>query len=178
MHESSPTRPPASESLAAPRRSESRDDGVILADVVPCDSPCKLRRSERWTAALGAALIAGLFLIARIMVPAECGYGSHRSLGLPACTSVTLLGIRCPTCGMSTAWANFVRGRWWSAMHANVTGLVLAVASVPVGIWLCLAAVEGRWRLLRPTPKLVLAAQLTFIAAALAEWIIRLGMGI
>ena len=179
MHESSPIRPPASEAGSPPQGNAQGDEGAILAAVVPASTPhaWKLRPAERWAAALGAAFIVVLFVVARIIVPSESGYGSHQSLGLPACTSVTLLGMRCPTCGMSTAWANFVRGRWASAVHANVTGLALAITALPVGVWLYLAAVEGRWRLVKPSPKLVMAAQLVFIIAALAEWIIRLWMG-
>ncbi len=121
--------------------------------------------------------ILGLFAVARIIVPAAKGYGSHQSLGLPPCTSVALLGMRCPTCGMSTAWANFVRGRWAMAVRANVTGLALAIGAVPVGIWLMLAAVEGRWRWVHPSPTLGLIVSLGFVAAALIEWLIRLGLG-
>lgn len=179
MNEPSLTALPAAESRSPSRRNELDGEDVIRAVVVASDASRRrrLRRSERWAAALGAAFIAALFGIAWVIVPAERGYGSHQSLGLPACASVRLLGIRCPTCGMSTAWANFVRGRWASAVRANVTGLALAVVAVPIALWLGLAAVEGRWRLVRPAPKLVMAAQLVLIAAALAEWIIRLTMG-
>lgn len=179
MNKPSPKALPAAESRSPWRQSEPDGEDVIHAAVVLSDPSRRrrLRRSERWAAALGAAFIAALFAIAWVIVPAEQGYGSHQSLGLPACTSVRLLGIRCPTCGMSTAWANFVRGRWASGMRANVTGLALAVAAVPIALWLGLAAVEGRWRLMRPTPRLVMAAQLAWIGAALAEWIIRLAMG-
>lgn len=179
MNKPSPTALPTVESRSPSRRNDPDGEDVIRAALVPSDtSRCRrLRRSERWAAALGAAFIAALFGIAWVIVPAERGYGSHQSLGLPACTSVRLLGIRCPTCGMSTAWANFVRGRWASAVRANVTGSALAAAAVPIALWLGLAAVEGRWRLVKPTPKLMMAAQLALIAAALAEWIIRLGLG-
>lgn len=178
MHEFAPIGSPASQA-GSPQRSTQGDEGTILAARVTAGAPHprKLRSAERWTAALGGAFIVVLFLVARIIVPSDRGYGSHQSLGLPACTSVALLGIRCPTCGMSTAWANFVRGRWAAAVRASVTGSALAITALPVWVWLTLAALEGRWRLVRPTPQGVVAAQLVFVVAALAEWIVRLWMG-
>lgn len=179
MHESSPIKPPVLQAGSPPQRIAQGDEGAILAARVLASTlhPWKLQPAERWAAALGATFIVLLFVVAKIIVPSDKGYGSHQSLGLPACASVALLGMRCPTCGMSTAWPDFVRGRWVSAVHANVTGLALAITAVPVWAWLALAAVEGRWRWVKPTPKGVMAAQLVFIIAALAEWIVRLGLG-
>ncbi len=179
MHEFPQIGSPASQAGSPSPRSTQGDEGAILAARVRAGRPhpLELRPAERWTAAMGGTLIVILFVVARMIAPSDRGYGSHQSLGLPACTSVALLGMRCPTCGMSTAWANFVGGRWAAALRANVTGSALAMTALPVWVWLTLAALEGRWRLVKPTPKGVIAAQLVFIFAALAEWIVRLWTG-
>ena len=49
--------------------------------------------------------LLGLLAVARWLEPAASGMGTHQQLGLPACTTVTLFNVRCPSCGMTTSWA-------------------------------------------------------------------------
>lgn len=71
-------------------------------------------------------VIPAVFLLAWILNPDVSGKGTHRQLGLPECLLWRATGVRCPTCGMTTAFANFVRGQWSAAWQANSAGFLLA----------------------------------------------------
>ncbi len=58
-----------------------------------------------------AAGLAGLLGLSRTLDPDPRGYGTHIQLGLRPCAFAALTGRLCPTCGMTTAYAWFVRGR-------------------------------------------------------------------
>ena len=79
-------------------------------------------------------LVAG-FSTAAMLSPDPRGFGTHQRLGLPPCTIRVLSGVRCPTCGMTTSFANFVRGRFAASARANAAGFCLA--------WVC--AVQLPW---------------------------------
>ena len=90
------------------------------------------------------ALLA-LFGIARRLDPSPMGFGTHRQLGLPPCTSVALMGMRCPACGMTTAWSYAMRGQWRNAYHANAGGLgLVAIALVYIPAF-CYYVARGYW---------------------------------
>ena len=42
---------------------------------------------------------------------------------------VVVWGLPCPTCGMTTAFAHTVRGRWLAAARAQPAGFVAAIAT-------------------------------------------------
>jgi len=134
----------------------------------------ELSPSSRLLAAAGGlGLIAGL-VVAGWLEPDPQGYGTHRQLGLPPCTIVALTGKRCPTCGMTTAWANVVRGRLPAALGANVGGTLLCLIALVLAPSLLLAAVRGYrpWWL----PGVEGAAWLLAAVSAvtLIDWTIRL----
>ena len=76
--------------------------------------------------------IAALML-AVWLKPDVRGVGTHQQLGLPACSLVRFAGIPCPTCGMTTAFAYTIRGRWIAGLLAQPFAFVLAL-----GIFLCI----------------------------------------
>lgn len=108
--------------------------------------------------------------------------GTHRQLGLYRCTWPTMLGIPCPTCGMTTAFAYFVRGRLIAAFRAQPFGLVLAIATLAVLVLSLREAISGRvWRVnwYRVRPRYVVIA---IVILTLAGWgykilAFRAGMG-
>ena len=73
---------------------------------------------------------------ARCLVPDPRGLGTHQQLGLPPCTFRVLFGRPCPACGMTTAWANVLRGRLPPALRANVTGTLLCGLDLAAVGWL------------------------------------------
>lgn len=128
-------------------------------------------------AALGLCWIVPL-LVAAWLRPSPLGFGTHRQLGLPPCTFVSLFGIRCPSCGMTTAWSHAVRGHWLRAAECNTGGAVLAALAMSVGPWLLAAAARGKWFLVGPPPEWAMAALgLGFLAITFIDWFVRLYVG-
>ena len=106
--------------------------------------------------------------------PDSNGFGTHRQLGLPPCTSVWLFGVRCPSCGMTTSWSHAVRGHWLQAIGANTGGTLLAAMAMIAGPWLLISAARGRWFVGRPGDRLLALAAGLVIAATLLDWTYRL----
>jgi hypothetical protein len=121
----------------------------------------------------GLALLTPL-AIAACLRPNPLGMGTHQQLGLPPCTFVTLFGIRCPSCGMTTSWSHFVRGQWWQALQANVGGCLLAAIVAVSGSWMLLAAVSGRRPARTPREGMLAAGAVCLVLITLADWVVRL----
>ncbi len=100
-------------------------------------------RSRVWLLAASFALVAG-FGLARWLEPDPRGFGTHQKLGLPECTFQLLWKRPCPGCGMTTAFAHFVRGEWRAAARANPGGLLLGLTCAVLIPWLWLSALVGR----------------------------------
>lgn len=127
--------------------------------------------------ALGLALLA-LLVVARSLEPNSRGYGTHQGLGLPPCTSIVLFGCRCPTCGMSTSWANLVRGRVVDAASANLGGTLLCGAALAAVPWMLLSGGRGRWVVWRPRSVVIATASVVVSIVTLVDWIVRLCSGL
>ena len=122
---------------------------------------------------LGLLLLV-LLIVAAWLKPNPAGLGTHTQLGLPGCTMYTLLGIRCPGCGMTTSWAYALKGDLPSAIHANVGGVLLcflAVAMFPSLMWI---SIRGRPLTSRWFTQVALSVLLIAIFISIVEWLIRL----
>ena len=122
---------------------------------------------------LGLGLFA-LLLIAAWLRPDPAGLGTHTQLGLPGCTAYSILGIRCPGCGMTTSWAHTMNGDLSSAIRANVGGVLLcflAIATFPCFLWMAIRGKSPGGICHAPvaTTLLIIA-----FAISIAEWLIRL----
>ena len=122
---------------------------------------------------LGLLLLV-LLIVAAWLKPNPAGLGTHTQLGLPGCTMYTLLGIRCPGCGMTTSWAYTLKGDLTSAIHANVGGVLLcflAAATFPSLMWISIRGrpFENRW-----FTQLAISVLLFAIFISIVEWLIRL----
>lgn len=130
-----------------------------------------------WGTRAAAALLAlfplALLGLAGTLRPDADGLGTHQQLGLPPCSMRLVLGVRCPSCGMTTSWAHFMRGQWAESVAANPGGFLLALYSLAFGLIsgsvACRGAMPGtslqRW----------LAAMLVLVAAvAVIQWLLRL----
>jgi hypothetical protein len=123
---------------------------------------------------IAAAALGGLLVLARKLEPDPRGFGTHTQLGLRPCTFLTVTGRLCPTCGMTTAFAWFARGRVDRSWQANPAGCVYALLSIPLMAWLAASAIGdepvGFQRLSAPLAGLFAAA----VTLGLASWLIRL----
>lgn len=128
----------------------------------------------RIAAALGAAVLIVPLAIACLLVPDPNGHGTHQQLGFPPCTLVALCGIRCPTCGMTTAWAALVRGQILTALAANVGGVLLALATIGTIVGLSAVAMLGRRPRWFPDTNGFAWGGMIIAAVTLIDWTIRI----
>jgi len=134
----------------------------------------KLRGWMRWAVLLAGCLLAVPLAIATQLTPSPRGMGTHQQLGLPACSTVQLFGIRCPACGMTTSWAWAVRGRMLRAVRANSGGAVLAMIAAVISPWWIGSGLCGRWLGGVPNEKWILAGAVTVMAVTVIDWMIRI----
>ena len=140
--------------------------------------PTRDRHRLGWLArvllVVAAAGLAGVLGLARTLEPDPRGYGTHTQLGLRPCAFAGVTGRLCPTCGMTTAFAWFMRGRIDRSWRANPAGCLFAVLSVPLIVWLlaCAARAEpvGVRSLSGPLMGLLLAGAVLSLASWLIRW--------
>ncbi len=85
-----------------------------------------------------------------------------------------IFGVPCPSCGMTTSFAHFVRGQIPSSLRANAAGTLLAVVCVMTMLWCIVTAKTGRY-LWFHDPATVFAYGLSTVAVlTLAYWVWRL----
>lgn len=130
-------------------------------------------RDKVFLAGWSLFLLSG-FTVAAMLEPNPRGYGTHQGLGLPPCTFRVLLEIPCPSCGMTTSFSNFVRGRMMASGRANIAGLLMAIVCAVQIPWCWLSIVQGRlWRVSQPL-KTLLWLLLILCGVSLLQWIVRL----
>ena len=117
-----------------------------------------------------------MLAVASWLTPEPCGIGTHEQLGLPTCRFVAAWQIRCPSCGMTTAWTYAVRGNVAQALAANVGGTLLAWAAMAAVPWTLAAACTGRWLLIPGRWSWLLAGSAVVLVITLADRLIRLAI--
>ncbi len=134
----------------------------------------RLRAPQRWAMVVLALGMVAVFGVARRLEPSPTGFGTHTQLGLPPCRFAWVTGHPCPSCGMTTSFAWFVRGRPGRAWGANPAGCLLAVSCTVLAPWLLAGAATGRSPGFRsPEPPLIGVVVAT-VAVSLVSWTIRL----
>jgi hypothetical protein len=120
---------------------------------------------------LAGGLLAPLVVAARL-APDARGFGTHQQLGLPTCSWPVVLGIPCPSCGMTTAFALMARADFGQAFRAQPLGALLALAAACGCIVAAGAAVSGfqLQRLFDPLVNRWGAAALVVVAALSWLW--------
>lgn len=91
--------------------------------------PRRLGVVGRGVALLVAGACLGLLVTAATLPPSPAGVGSHQRLGLKQCQFLQTSGLPCPSCGMTTSFAWFVRGNFLASLYVQPMGFVLAVAT-------------------------------------------------
>ena len=111
------------------------------SDAVSVDSG-KLR-ATRLNGILVAVGCVGVLAIATYLTPDSRGFGTHEQLGLPPCISTNFLGVPCPLCGMTTAFALMAHARPGDALRAQPAGAVFFVLCVLILAGALTAAMLG-----------------------------------
>src|SRR5262249_29719492 len=95
-------------------------------------------------------------------------------LGLPPCSFKVITGMPCPSCGMTTSFALFVRGDLWDSVQANFAGTFLAIMCFLYVPW----AVGSIWRdkflWIKSVETTFLRLLVTFMALMLTRWVVLL----
>lgn len=126
-------------------------------------------------ALVGSGMLAiGLLATAAWLMPDRRGLGTHQGLGLPPCSVRVLFGIRCPACGMTTAWSHMMRGQVARAVRANASGVCLFVLAAAFGPWALVSGLRGRWWGRRPSDWELLAVSVGVLCLTFLEWALRL----
>jgi len=123
---------------------------------------------------VSAAGLLLLLVVAGLIEPDRRGFGTHQRFGLPPCSVRVLFGIRCPTCGMTTAWACLVRGQLTGAFRANVGGTVMGMLAVVAAGWFLVCAGRGRWVGWTPNNVVVGSGALVIALITIVDWAVRL----
>ncbi len=97
----------------------------------------RLSPRARILAALAALLLLAWLIVGASLTPDASGMGTHRQLGLPPCGWVLAFGKPCPTCGMTTSFANASHGWLWASLKAQPFATFLAIGA-GIGFWACL----------------------------------------
>lgn len=122
---------------------------------------------------IGFCLVCG-FLLAAFLEPSTRGYGTHQQLGLPPCTFRFILGIPCPSCGMTTSFSHFVRGQFAASMHANWAGFILACYCLLLIPWSLASALISKAILIRNLWRAYFWSLIVLCGIAVLHWITML----
>ena len=114
-------------------RQEQRLRGTSRADLM-----------QRIGAAAGLAGIIGAFALALSLQPDPQGMGTHQQLGMPPCTMYMLIGLPCPTCGMTTAFAHMVRLQVFDAFRSQPFGVLVFLSALLSAGWCMATILRGR----------------------------------
>ncbi len=104
---------------------------------------CRTELMKRIGAAAGLAGIIGAFALALALKPDPRGMGTHQQLGMPPCTMYMLIGLPCPTCGLTTAFAHVVRLQVLDAIRVQPFCVVILVIMLLSAAWYAATIVSG-----------------------------------
>jgi hypothetical protein len=99
---------------------------------------------ERVGMAAAALAVWSILAMAASLEPEATGLGTHRQLGLDACTFYEQTGYPCPGCGVTTALAAMMRGRVADALAASLFGAALFALLLVGASYLTANAIAGR----------------------------------
>jgi hypothetical protein len=120
---------------------------------------------------------AALLLTAYRLSPDQRGFGTHEQLGLAPCAMYAWTGWRCPSCGMTTAWAYAVRGEVTAALRANAGGALLCGFVAAATVWAVATAVRGKWIGFRPSLRWLLWIGSGWLMITMLDWARKLVAG-
>lgn len=106
-------------------------DTVAIAPMVR--TPSLTRSRVAWLFLWVVPLV--VLTIAAFLTPSAEGHGTHTQLGLPPCGFLTVTGLVCPGCGLTTCFAHMANFDVVAAVSAQPMGVMLffiTVAAVPL----------------------------------------------
>jgi hypothetical protein len=143
----------------------------------PDASSERLNRSTRILLLAFALFLGILFVLASKLEPDPRGFGTHTQLGLLPCAFRVLTGRPCPTCGMTTSFAWFVRANLTQSWRANPSGSLIAGLSLLLIPWLLFVAVRARPWPFRFLEQPLVGLSVAVVALTLISWTFRMTIG-
>ena len=129
-----------------------------------------LSTRERLVVAALSLCAITLLSVAAWLQPASAGMGTHTQLGIPACSWPATVGLPCPSCGMTTAFALAADGRFLDSLRAQPMGFLLAIVTAGFAVVSSYAALTGSRMLSAITDKIGGRFWWFFGAAILLSW--------
>src|SRR5438128_2657365 len=143
---------------------------AIYSGPTPAPSLGYGARSVAW---LVAAACLGVLLTAAWLPPSPEGIATHtRTPGMHECQFLARTGLPCPSCGMTTSFAWFVRGNLLASLWVQPMGTALA-ALTAVAFWAALyIGITGKpfARLMRMIPPRYYVVPLLTLAILAWGW--------
>ena len=104
---------------------------VVTVPIIytPPVQPQKLTWSGRLGALAFALAALAMLVTAVLLKPSPTGEGTHTGMGMQRCQFLATTGLPCPTCGMTTSFAWFVRANWLASFYVQPMGFCLALAT-------------------------------------------------
>lgn len=94
----------------------------------------RLRAPQRLMAILVALGCLAVLVVAARLKPSPSGVGTHEALHYKPCELLVRSGLPCPSCGMTTSFAWFVRGNLAASVWVQPMGFILALLTA-AGFW-------------------------------------------
>lgn len=149
----------------------------LVARVVPLIFAPDLRSRRlgfphRLIAAVVAISCLAVLVVAARMQPSESGVGTHTQWGFNTCQFLERTRLPCPTCGMTTSFAHFVRGNFLASFYVQPMGF-LGAAITAAAFWIAgYMALSGKpaLRLLQWVPYRYYLIPLLSLAVASWGW--------
>jgi hypothetical protein len=113
-----------------------------------------LSLANRFLSLMISAGCLTVLMIAAHLTPSPAGVATHTELGMAECQFLARTGIPCPSCGMTTSFSLFVRGKILGSLYVQPMGCVLAMLTT-LTFWAALyIALTGKpiSRLMRMIP--------------------------
>lgn len=128
------------------------------------------KRARLLLLALSFGLLLG-FGVACKLSPNKKGFGTHQQLGLPPCSLKVIVGIPCPSCGMTTSFSHYVRGNWVESAKANWAGLFLAIVCTLMIPWCWISVFQSRlWKIKNPDTAFLILL-LSICGLSMIRWV-------
>lgn len=146
------------------------------------DSVDEARPIHRWirfglillTVPWFCVFFTAIFLINPYTDGAPPRLGVHQQLGLPECNFKTIVGVPCPSCGMTTSFTLLIRADIWNSLQANFAGTALATFGLLFIPWAFASAFFGRFVLIKSIELVVFRLAIVFLAMLFGRWMIVL----
>jgi hypothetical protein len=137
----------------------------------------RLGKTTRVLLAFFALGLSSMLVVARGLEPDPRGFGTHTQLGLWPCAFKETTGRPCPTCGMTTSFAWFVRGKldrsWW----ANPAGSLLVPTILVLIPWLLVASARASTWPFRTLELPLVGLAVAVVALTIISWTVRMSLG-